>query len=118
EWTEKTPGQLFCVDSSRPILDLLLTECEWAGVQLRIKQDVSAVEKRDQGFTLTVNGKPIFAESLAVATGAYPSPPWVAALLVISWRSNLAIQFCPPVQVWCLLPCSLSCAILWPPLPV
>lgn len=74
EWTEKTPGQLFCVDSSRPILDLLLTECEWAGVQLRIKQDVSAVEKRDQGFTLTVNGKPILAESLVVATGGLSIP--------------------------------------------
>ncbi|MBQ0785280.1 MAG: NAD(P)/FAD-dependent oxidoreductase, partial [Amphritea sp.] len=35
EYHEKTLGQLFCNDSSKEILQVLLTECEWAGVEVR-----------------------------------------------------------------------------------
>ena len=49
EWTEKhhiaahekTPGQLFCQDSSRDIVAMLLKESEWAGVEIRLKTQVN-----------------------------------------------------------------------------
>lgn len=73
-WTEKAPGQLFCVDSSRPILELLLTECEWAGVEIRTKQEVSAVERQANGFLLRVNNQLIRTTALVVATGGLSIP--------------------------------------------
>src|SRR5699024_2777471 len=74
EWIEKTVGQLFCIDSSKPILDLLLTECEWAGVEIRTKQDTSDVYLKDDVFTLIVNGQTLSANKLVVATGGLSIP--------------------------------------------
>ncbi|HLR18046.1 MAG TPA: NAD(P)/FAD-dependent oxidoreductase [Alcanivoracaceae bacterium] len=74
EWVEKAPSQLFCDYSSKPILDLLLTECEWAGVTLRTHQDTTSVEATASGFRLEVNGRPIVCESLVVATGGLSIP--------------------------------------------
>lgn len=74
DWVEKSPGQLFCVESSRPILELLLTECEWAGADIRLRQEVSRVEKTTEGFVLTVNDQSIAAESVVVATGGLSIP--------------------------------------------
>jgi len=74
QWVEKAPQQLFCAGSSKPILDLLLTECEWAGVTLRTHQEVAAVQANAQGFSLHANGRHIQCESLVVATGGLSIP--------------------------------------------
>ena len=42
----KTLGQLFCDKSAQDIVDILLTECEWAGVTIQLRQEVLSVEKQ------------------------------------------------------------------------
>lgn len=74
DWVEKAPNQLFCDGSSKPILDLLLTECEWAGVEIRTKQETTKVTATEKGFRLTANGRAIECESLVVATGGLSIP--------------------------------------------
>ncbi len=74
EWEEKAPGQLFSRDGSRAIRDLLLTECEWAGVTIRLRTTVEGVERRDDGFHLETSGGPLTCESLVVATGGLSIP--------------------------------------------
>lgn len=74
EYHEKTLGQLFCDDSSKEILRVLLTECEWAGVEVRTSTTVNDVLKQSQGFQLTTSAGDIHAESVVIATGGLSIP--------------------------------------------
>ena len=74
DWVEKSPGQLFCVDSSRPILDMLLTECEWAGVDISLKTSVTGIERQAEGFRLHTSAGPMQCASLVVASGGLSIP--------------------------------------------
>ena len=40
QYHHKTLGQLFCDDSAQNIVDVLLTECEWAGVTVKLRNEV------------------------------------------------------------------------------
>lgn len=71
---EKAAGQLFCRDSSRDIVDMLLTECAWAGAEVRLNTSVTAIEPRDQGFTLTTRGRRLSCGALVIATGGLSIP--------------------------------------------
>ncbi len=44
-WHEKTLGQLFCDNSARDIIQMLLTEMQAVGAGLRLSTEISAVEK-------------------------------------------------------------------------
>jgi len=74
EYHEKTPGQLFCNESSKEILQLLLTECEWAGVEILTETEVFAVEPASDGYRLRTSRGQFAAESLVVATGGLSIP--------------------------------------------
>lgn len=74
EYHEKTPGQLFCNESSKEILQLLLTECEWAGVEILTETEVFAVEPASDGYRLRTSRGQFSAESLVVATGGLSIP--------------------------------------------
>lgn len=74
EYEEKAPGQLFCRDSARDILNVLLTECEWAGADIRLKTEVQAVREADEGFRVTTSGGTLTCESLVIATGGLSIP--------------------------------------------
>ena len=43
-YEERKHGQLFCLHSAKEILEMLLKECETAGVKIATKSDVSSVE--------------------------------------------------------------------------
>ena len=74
EYHEKTPGQLFCNESSKEILQLLLTECEWAGVEILTETEVFAVESAPEGYRLRTSRGQFAAESVVVATGGLSIP--------------------------------------------
>jgi predicted Rossmann fold flavoprotein len=71
---EKTLGQLFCDGSAREIIDLLLVEMRAAGVELRLSSPVSAIEKTDAGFRLSLDAGPVDCASLVIATGGKSIP--------------------------------------------
>lgn len=73
-WHEKTLGQLFCDGSARQILDMLLTECERAGVTLKLSRPAGEVSHADGIFT-AAGAK---ARKLIIATGG-PSIPKMGA---------------------------------------
>ncbi|MBN7769763.1 NAD(P)/FAD-dependent oxidoreductase [Marinobacter daepoensis] len=74
EYEEKAPGQLFCRDSARDILNVLLTECEWAGAEIRLKTAVQAVREADRGYQVTTSDGALTCESLVIATGGLSIP--------------------------------------------
>ena len=70
----KTLGQLFCDDSAQNIVDVLLTECEWAGVMVKLRSEVVSVVKTAQGFIVKTTDNEYHCESLVVASGGLTMP--------------------------------------------
>jgi len=71
---EKKLGQLFCDHKSSDILNMLLAECDEAGVTLRLETSVQQVEKSDHGYRLDTSAGPVTCESLVIATGGLSIP--------------------------------------------
>lgn len=71
---EKAAGQLFCRDSARDILDMLLTECEWAGAEIRLKTSVERVASNGTTYRLRTSGGEVECASLVIATGGLSIP--------------------------------------------
>lgn len=74
EFEEREHGQLFCLDSAKDIVGMLLCECEGACVDFLYQQNITDISKRDNGFSLTTNEANITAESLVIATGGLSMP--------------------------------------------
>ena len=74
DYHEKTPGQLFCDVSSKEILKMLLTEAEWAGVQLELNCAIEQITPKPEGYSLTTSQGKVECQSLVVATGGLSIP--------------------------------------------
>src|SRR3546814_6456551 len=72
---EKELGQLFCDESSKQVVRMLLDGCEVAGVRVEIGCSVEDVRQRDGGgFALRTSRGPFTAASLVVASGGLSIP--------------------------------------------
>lgn len=70
----KTLGQLFCDNNAQDIVDILLTECEWAGVNIALRNEVLNVEKTATGYLVITEQQSYSCESLVVAAGGLTMP--------------------------------------------
>ncbi|ASP47678.1 NAD(P)/FAD-dependent oxidoreductase [Cognaticolwellia beringensis] len=70
----KTLGQLFCDNSAQDIVDILMTECEWAGVDIAMRSEVISVNKNDTGYEVVTAGESYQCESLIIASGGLTMP--------------------------------------------
>lgn len=70
---EKKDGQLFCDDSSKQIVEMLLKECSEAGAKVITDCTVHAVQKNDSFVAETSQGT-YTSESLVIATGGLSIP--------------------------------------------
>lgn len=127
EYHEKTLGQLFCNESSKEILQVLMTEAEWAGVEIQTELSVNHVKKAENGYLLKTSRGDIVTESLVIATGGLSIPnggatpfayevarqfgmevlPTRAALVPLTLQPDLLVPLKPlsgvshPVEVSC-----------------
>lgn len=74
EYHEKTAGQLFCSHKASDLLDILLTECDWAGVELRLNTPVQGISEHGSGMKVQIPGIEIQCGALVVATGGLSIP--------------------------------------------
>jgi predicted Rossmann fold flavoprotein len=72
-WHEKTLGQLFCDNSARDIVAMLLAECAAVGVDIRTGIRVTEVTKPDH-FRIATSGGDFSAPGLVLATGGLSIP--------------------------------------------
>ena len=77
-WHEKTLGQLFCDGSARQIVDLLAQECASGAVEIRVGQQVRAIDHGDGRFGVDLGQHAAAAPALVLATGG-PSIPKMGA---------------------------------------
>ncbi len=84
DYEERKHGQLFCTDSARDIVDMLLDECAAAGAEIRTQCEVRQIRptgSADAGaarYEMTIDqaqqATQLTCESLVVATGALSVP--------------------------------------------
>jgi len=73
EHVEKTAGQLFCKNSSKDILKMLLDECSSVGVKIYKKCTINSIEKRNV-FEIKTSLENYSSDSLVIATGGLSIP--------------------------------------------
>ncbi|GGA70149.1 membrane protein [Arenimonas soli] len=74
-WHEKELGQLFCDDSSKQVVAMLLAECAEAGVLIETSCSVETIRAAPAGgFALRTSGGAMATESLVIATGGLSIP--------------------------------------------
>jgi predicted Rossmann fold flavoprotein len=73
EYYEKKLGQLFCRESARQIVAMLVAECEKAKVEIRPSCSVKNVRKENV-FEIETNQGVFTAENLVIATGGLSFP--------------------------------------------
>jgi predicted Rossmann fold flavoprotein len=73
DYYEKKLGQLFCRESSRSIVEMLLAECSRAGVEVRTACKVRSLE-RDDTFRIDTTDGPVSTEAVVIATGGLSYP--------------------------------------------
>ncbi len=71
---EKELGQLFCDRSSKDILNMLLDECDRAGVKIITACETQTVDIQDEGVGLLTDVSAFSAKNLVVATGGLSIP--------------------------------------------
>jgi len=71
---EKELGQLFCNDSSKQIVKMLLDECTDAGVRIDTQCSVESVGRIDDSFRVRTTLGEMHAPALVVATGGLSIP--------------------------------------------
>jgi predicted Rossmann fold flavoprotein len=86
---EKELGQLFCDDSSKQIVRMLLDECAAAGATVEANCGVQRVRKTPEGFAVHTARGEVHAESLVVASGGLSIPSMGAS----GFGYELARQF-------------------------
>jgi predicted Rossmann fold flavoprotein len=92
-WHEKTLGQLFCDDSARQIVRMLLGEMETAGARLRLETAVTAIDKTPEGFRLATTNGQFACAALVIATGGKSIPKMGAT----GFAYEVAAKFGVPV---------------------
>lgn len=73
-WHEKTLGQLFCDESARQIVAMLLDECHQGNVEIQLSTDIGDISHTDEQFRVGNATAP----QLIIATGG-PSIPKMGA---------------------------------------
>ncbi|MGV8938466.1 MAG: NAD(P)/FAD-dependent oxidoreductase [Allorhizobium sp.] len=73
-WHEKTLGQLFCDDSAKDIIQMLLVEMRAVNAELALKREISAVDKTDSGFLVSTSEGAVSVRSLVIASGGKSIP--------------------------------------------
>ena len=88
-WHEKELGQLFCDQSSKQIVAMLLDECAQAGVRIDTGCRVGKVQRKDDAFRIETSLGEVECPALVVATGGLSIPSMGAT----GFGYDLARQF-------------------------
>lgn len=93
---EKTLGQLFCDESSRRIIDMLVAECAKGGVEWRQPCAVRDVAREDGLFRVELADGALAAQSLVIATGGLTVPKIGATPFAYRVAEQFGLAVVPP----------------------
>jgi predicted Rossmann fold flavoprotein len=94
-YREREAGQLFCEESARQVVEMLLDDCRGAGAEVRLGCRVAAVERGD-GFTVRTSLGDVRAAAVVVATGGLSYPKLGATGLGFELARQFGLAVVPP----------------------
>ncbi len=86
---EKHQGQLFCDDSAKQIIDMLMSECAKGKVTIRNPVSVEAITQEESGWRVHTNAGIEKTKTVVMATGGLPVP----AIGATAYSLDIAKQF-------------------------
>lgn len=92
---EKTPGQLFCDRSARDITHMLLQQCDYAGVDVRVNQEVKNIAPIEGAYRINTIDEVFNVDSAVLACGGL-SLPKIASDLAFRMANSLGLNVVPP----------------------
>nr|WP_321458581.1 NAD(P)/FAD-dependent oxidoreductase [uncultured Cohaesibacter sp.] len=95
EWHEKTLGQLFCNDSAKDIVTMLLSELDSAGGVLQLATEIKSIERRGEQFIVATSRGSESARALVVATGGKSIPKMGATGLAYDIAKQFGLEVLP-----------------------
>ncbi len=93
----KALGQLFCDNGAQDIVDILMTECDWAGVQVHLRSEVISVEKIDDYYIVKTTDKSYQCHSLVVASGGLTMPKLGATPIGYKIAEQFGLKLLPTI---------------------
>ncbi|TWX65029.1 NAD(P)/FAD-dependent oxidoreductase [Colwellia sp. C1TZA3] len=93
----KTIGQLFCDNSAKDIVDILMTECEWAGVDVVMRSEVVSVNKNETGYEVITADESYQCESLIIASGGLTMPKLGASPIGYKVAEQFGLKVLPTI---------------------
>jgi hypothetical protein len=109
-WHEKTLGQLFCDNSAKDIIRMLLDEMAAAGVGLKLETGVKNVKKSGGLFQVETNKGAFTAPSLVIACGGLSIPKMGATGLGYDIAKQFGLHIIQPEAA--LVPLTFDAALL------
>lgn len=97
KYHEKKLGQLFCDDSAKQILKMLIQECDEAGVVIQLETKIKSVLKTDGGFQVQTSRGELFSKSLVIATGGLSIPKIGATGFGYDIARQFGLEIIPPL---------------------
>lgn len=73
-WHEKTLGQLFCDDSAKDIVRMLMQECRSAGAKVQLRTEVFSVQQENGMYFVKTSQGEFSCKNLVVACGGLSMP--------------------------------------------
>lgn len=67
-------GKYFCLKGAGQIIQMLRTECDWAGNEVWLNTEVNGVDKDSTGYRVATSQGEVACQSLVVATGGLSFP--------------------------------------------
>lgn len=92
---EREHGRLFCNESARDILNLLLAECAAAGATIRLNTRINTVEQQGGRFYINTDNGDFICQSLVVATGGLSIPKMGASPLGYQIARQFGVSVLP-----------------------
>ena len=92
---ERDHGQLFCNDSAKDILTMLLQECADAGVIVQLNTHIEDIEELTNRFHLRTDHGSFISQSLVVATGGLSIPKMGATPLGYKIAEQFGVNVLP-----------------------
>ncbi|WP_394753533.1 NAD(P)/FAD-dependent oxidoreductase [Crenothrix sp.] len=92
---EREHGQLFCNDSAKDILNMLLAECHKAGVVIQLNTVITEVKHSGDAFLLASHQDRYCCASLVIATGGLSIPKMGATPFGYKIAEQLGIKVWP-----------------------
>ena len=93
---ERSHGELFCNDSAKDILNMLLAECDQAGVKIKLNSKIKSIRKiSDDEFQINTSQEKIVCHSLVIASGGLSIPKMCASPLGYQVAEQFGLNIIP-----------------------